>query len=626
MNWSSLAEVVYKRTYARPKGALLENWPDTVSRAIRGNISGHSISSEESARLEYFLLYRKAMPAGRGLWFSGTAAHAKLGGAALNNCWFLKGDDWRNLPIAQDLLMLGGGVGFSIESQFVSRIPAVKSGVQIQHQEISADFTVPDSREGWCELISRVLECYFETGRSFTYSTQELRAQGQAIQGFGGTASGAAPLVRCVGKISNILQARNGLELRPIDLMDLVCSIGEMVVAGNVRRSAILILGDADDENYLRSKRWDLHAIPPERAMANLSVVANHVGDLGPLYWQTYEHGEPFGLVNRHNIQKYGRMGEERADDAIGVNPCAEATLAHGEPCNLQEIFLPRISDEKELTEAARLMHRWGKRVTCENYHLTGSQEIIRKNRRVGTSITGCLESPLFNSEILDRVYGQIQDENQSYSKALGIPQSIRTTLVKPSGTLSLLGDCLPGIHPAYASFYIRRVRFGSGSAMIPILKAAGHPVEVALRLDGTIDPATVIVSFYVQAREGFPVWGKKFGLPEQLASVLMAQKHWADQSVSVTIYYQRGEVPLIQDWLAKNLSQIKTISFLPHSDHGFVQAPIEPISRDDYENAVSKLKPIDLSGLSSQLGPTSEPDDELSDCDDFGATRCPVK
>lgn len=619
--WSSLAEVVYKRTYARTRGEYLENWPDTVERVIRGNISGHSVSPEEAARLEYFLLNRKAMPAGRGLWFSGTDAQKKLGGSALNNCWFLKGDDWKNLIHAQDLLMLGGGVGFSIESQFVSKLPKIKKTGIIEHQSENADLIVADSREGWCELISRVLESYFETGKGFSYSTKKIRPRGQPIHGFGGYASGPAPLIRSVEKISKILEQRMGSNARPLDVMDILCCIGEMVVSGNVRRSAILILGDVNDADYLKAKRWDLHPIPSERAMANLSVVANEYSDLNPLYWETYLNGEPFGLVNRHNMQKFGRMGEEKADDAIGVNPCAEATLCHGEPCNLQEIILPHLKDEAEFVEAARLMHRWGKRVTCEKYHIPISQEIIRKNRRVGTSITGCLESELFKPEILDRVYAEIQNENLSYSKELNIAESIRTTLVKPSGTLSLVNDCSAGIHPAYAPYYIRRVRFASNAPMLEILKRAGHPIEPAMRMDQTIDPDTSIVSFFVQSPAQTPVMGPGFGLIEQLNTVLLAQKHWSDQSVSVTVYYKKNEIPAIQTWLAQNLGQIKTLSFLAHSGHGFLQAPIEPMTAQEYQNITSTLKSIDL----RQLRPMEELDQEVdaSDCDEGG---CPAK
>jgi hypothetical protein len=176
-----------------------------------------------------------------------------------------------------------------------------------------------------------------------------------------------------------------------------------MVVAGNVRRSAIIILGDAFDKDYLRAKRWDLGPIPTQRAMANLSVVVDDVDDLHPLFWKTYEQGEPFGIINRKNIRKYGRMGELKKDTAVGMNPCAEATLEDGEPCNLQEAFLSNLKDEDEFVEVSRLLHRYGKRVTLEPYHNAKNEEVVKRNRRVGTGITGCLQSPLVNPRSLDR-------------------------------------------------------------------------------------------------------------------------------------------------------------------------------------------------------------------------------
>jgi ribonucleoside-triphosphate reductase len=322
-NWSNLAKVVYKRTYARKDYGALENWSDTVERVIYGNVTGHEVSPQEIERLRYYLTERKAGPAGRGWWYSGAPSHKKLGGVALNNCWFTAGDDWSNFVLAQDLLMLGGGVGMSVEHRFVSKLPKVKRDVHIVNRDSKdADFIVPDSREGWNELTRRILESYFDTGKSFSYSTVCIRPAGEPISGFGGSSSGPKPLIAFVEKLCTILNARGGKHVKPLDAADILCSIAEMVVAGNVRRSAIIILGDPWDKEYLKAKRWDLGNIPTQRAMANFSVVVDDVDDLHPLFWKTYEEGEPFGIVNRTNMQKYGRMGEEKYDPAIGVNPC----------------------------------------------------------------------------------------------------------------------------------------------------------------------------------------------------------------------------------------------------------------------------------------------------------------
>jgi ribonucleotide reductase alpha subunit len=597
-DWSNLAKVVFRRTYARKDNGPTEAFEETVERVISGNVRNHKVSAKEIERLRYLLTNRKAGPAGRGWWFSGAPAQSTLGGAALNNCWAVTGDDWMNFVIAQDLLMVGGGCGLSVEHRFVSKLPRIKKGVVITHKETKdAAFIVPDSREGWCELTRRVLEAFFVTGKGFEYSTVCIRGAGTAIKGFGGTASGPLPLIGLVSKICSILGARAGKAARPIDAMDVICAIGEMVVAGNVRRSAIIILGDPFDKEFLTAKRWDLGPIPTQRAMANLSVVCDDVEDLHPLFWKTYEQGEPFGIVNRSNIQNFGRMGEKRKDSAVLVNPCGEATLEDGEPCNLQELALPNLKSPEEFEEAARLMHRWGKRVTMEKYHIPKCDEVVKRNRRVGTGITGCLRSPLFTPDTLDRAYAGIEDENVKYSKELGIPESVRLTVVKPSGTMSKVLDMsgYEGIHAAYSQYYIQRVRFAATDPLVPLLVQAGHKIEPVVRFDGTLDHGTVVVDFYEAAPKGFPVADQDWDTWKQLEVVKMAQKHWADQSVSVTVYYNREDIPKLKEWLRDNLKDLKAISFLCHSDHGFKQAPKEAITAEQYEQLASPIEPIDV-------------------------------
>lgn len=598
-HWDNLSTVVYKRTYARQDHGKLEDWDDTVERAIAGNVRNHQVPEKEINQLRDIMLKRKGTPAGRGLWFSGAPAHEELGGAALCNCWFVTADDWKNFVLAQDLLMLGGGIGMSVEHRFTSKLPEVKSGVVIYHKATKdADFIVPDSREGWCQLLYKVLEAFFVTGKGFSYSTVCIRGKDAPIRGFGGKASGPIPLVEFIQKICGVLVARQDKHVRPVDAMDILCCTGEMVVSGNVRRSAIIIMGDCWDREYLTAKRWDLKTIPTERSCANLSVVCNDIEDLHPSFWKTYEHGEPFGIVNRKNIRKFGRMGEPLKDTAMGVNPCAEATLEDGEPCNLQETYLPRIESTKEFGEVVRLLHRYGKRVCAEKYHDPKINEVIKRNARVGTGITGCLASPLFNPESLDYAYGVIQKENPISSKEYGLPLSIRTTVVKPSGTNSLLGGIwFPGIHPAYARWMIRRVRFAASDKLIPHLKAAGHHMEPVVRFDGSFDHNTLVVDFYLHAPEGTPT-AADFDTWKQLDALLMAQKHWADQAVSVTVYYKKEEIPQIKEWLRENLKNLKTISFLCHQDHGFDQAPYEEITEKEFIKQTSKLNPIDLSSL----------------------------
>jgi ribonucleoside-triphosphate reductase len=601
-DWDSLAKIVYKRTYSRRKeNNELESWADTVDRVIRGNTRLVPVGSVEKTELRNIMLSRKGIPAGRGLWQSGTETHNRIGGASLNNCFFWTAEKYEHFVFAQDYLMLGGGVGLSVEHRFVSKLPKIKKGVKIVNQNtFDADFIVPDSREGWCDLTRRVLESFFDTGRSFTYSTKAIRAYGEPIKGFGGTASGPGPLIKFIEQLSKLLSSREGKHIRPVDAADIICMTGQMVVAGNVRRSAIIILGDPFDKEYLSCKQWEKGNIPNYRAYANFSVVASDIEDLHPEFWKTYEYGEPFGIINRENIQKYGRIGDLKTDTAIGVNPCAEICLENGEPCCLVEIPLMNITNKAELFRVAKHLYRYAKRVTLEKYHNSITNTVVSRNHRIGIGLTGCLGSPLWNKSILDELYKFIQRLDEEYSTELGVPTSIRLTTIKPSGTVSKLlsQNGYEGLHAAYAPFFIQRIRFSSDDPLIPLLREAGHNIEPQINLDGSLDHSTLVVDFYVAAPQGYPTV-ETWSLEDQLETVLLAQKYWSDNSVSVTIYYKKEDIPFIKKWLKDHLSEIKTISFLLHSDHGFKQAPKEEITEEQYKKFTKKLKPIAFNDIS---------------------------
>jgi hypothetical protein len=570
------------------------------------------------------MLNRQSFAAGRGLWFSGSAAHKKIGGAGLTNCWFLKASSFHNMTMLVDLSMLGGGVGVDVRRRTVQQLPRIKLlDKPISCVQSNADFSVPDTREGWVELVRRVYEAYC-TGKGFTYDVNNVRPKGARIVTFGGVSSGPEPLLQGIEDLCTILDGVcilfNGF-IRPIDVADLACACGQMVKSGNVRRSALIIIGDPDDSDFLLAKRWDLGTIPNYRSNANFSVYASKPEQLTELFWETYYHGEAFGIVNLENIQKYGRMGEEQPDTAEGVNPCAEATLENGEPCNLFEIFLKNIHETSRFVECAKAAVRAAKRVTLEPYHHDVSQEVIAKNRRFGIGLSGCLVSPLFSTpDILDHVYNEIIKADVAYSKELNIPPSIRRTVIKPGGTTSKTADMegYEGISRAYSQYIIQRIRFDTKNELVPRLKAANHFMEPEYRLDGTQDPNIMVVDFYVKAPDGAPVADKNGSLKEQLDTALYAHKHWADQSVSVSIYYKKNEIEFIKEWVGNNLRNLKTISFLCHDDHGYRQAPKEAITKEQYEELSSKLLPVDLSDLACGE------DDVIVESCEGGA--CPVR
>lgn len=622
--WSNLAKVVYARTYSRKQeDGTTETWEQTVDRVIEGNVAKYRdteyLEANEEERLKFLLLNRKAMPAGRGLWISGTKTQETLGASGLTNCYVLSSEKWENFCIAADMLMLGGGVGMTVENKYTSKLPRIKRGVVITNQETNdADFIVPDSRQGWIALIGKILKCYFVTGKSFSYSCVLVRSAGEPIKGFGGKASGKRPLITFVEKLTTLLGGKEGRLLHPIDAADILCMIGEVVVAGNVRRSALLIQGDPYDKEFLKAKRWDLGNIPTYRAMANFSVNCSDVDDLHPAFWKTYEHGEPFGIVNISLANKYGRIGEEKKDYAVASNPCSEQIMESGGACNLTELFLPNIDNETELYEAARLMYRWAKRVTLEGYHQPLIDGTVKKTHRVGVGITGCLMSKLFNEKTLSNVYKSIKEADVAYSKVLGVGESIRLTTIKPSGSISLLGDVTPGLHPSFSKHYTRRVRFASNDDLIPRLKEAGHLIEPVKRFDGTLDHETLIAEFPCKTPDGTPIADEDWDTWKQLDVVKMAGRAWTDSSASVTVYYKKEEIPRIKEWLQNNLSEVKSISFLCYNDHGFDQAPYEAITEEQYNKQVAKISPLSFDSVEFV-------DDLLSDLECQSGV-CPVR
>lgn len=336
--WSTLGYITAKRTYARrlndnePNGPT-EEWSDIADRVVRASREQLAVgfTQDEELRLSSYLLNLKGSVAGRFLWQLGTETVNKLGLASLQNCAAVAIDEpVRPFVWAADMLMLGCGVGFNVQREFVYKLPRVsdKFSAPTRNDDAGAEFIVPDSREGWCKLIEYTLRAAFpQTGSdkaTFSYSAQLIRGAGAPIRGFGGTASGPEILCWGIGEISSVLERRKGKQLRPIDCLDIMCIIGAIVVAGNVRRSALIALGDQDDFQYLRSKRWDLGSIPNYRANANLSVVVNDFATLPDEIWKGYKgNGEPFGLINLKLSRSCGRTGETKYKDkdVVCYNP-----------------------------------------------------------------------------------------------------------------------------------------------------------------------------------------------------------------------------------------------------------------------------------------------------------------
>jgi ribonucleoside-triphosphate reductase len=609
--WSSVGYLTFKRTYARKldedgdDDCPTEEFIDTIERILEACDSqlGCNFTVEEEDRLREYFLLLKGSVAGRFWWQLGTKTVEKLGLASLQNCAFVS----VNHPIrpfcwAMDMLALGAGVGYNIQKKNVDSLPVVrdwfKAPKRVDHG--GADFIIPDSREGWVKFLGKTLKAAFlsekQINGTFTYSTQVIRGKGSPIRGFGGVASGPEDLCWGVNEISKILEKRRGKKVRPIDCLDIMNIIGHIIVAGNVRRSAQIAIGDPDDVEYLLAKRWDLGNIPKWRAMSNNSVACDDLRDLHDYFWDGYEgRGEPYGLINLNLSRKVGRLGETEYPDPLveGYNPCAEQSLEPFETCCLSEIFLPNLESKEELFDIAELLYRINKHSLALKSHNPETQEVVHKNMRMGISVTGVLQATEEQRSWLSDCYEYLRDFDERYSEMHNFPKSIKLTTVKPSGTLSLLPGVTPGIHPGYAQYMYRRIRIASNHPLTEMCRRHNYPVEFVKNFDGTEDYNTVVVTFPFRYPEGTKLASEMSAI-DQLKEIQRMQTEWSDNSVSCTVYYRKEEIPEIKKYLIRNYRDcFKSLSFLLHSEHGFAQAPYEEISKEQYEALVAITIPI---------------------------------
>jgi len=621
--WGEVGYATYKRTYARPIKDRTEEWEETVDRVIEAcnKQLKCDFNEKDQADIKRMMMQLKGTVAGRFLWQLGTKTVDKLGLPSLQNCAFTVVDEpVRPFTWAFEMLMLGSGVGFNIQREHVYQLPKVRRKVKVNHvEDAGADFIVPDSREGWTELLKRVLEASFVTGKGFSYDTSLVRPAGTPIKGFGGTASGPGDLIWGMDEINRILNDRSGQRLRPIDCLDIMNIIGKIVVAGNVRRSAQIAIGDHDDIEYLRAKRWDLGGIPNWRAMSNNSVACDDVSTLPEEFWEGYKgNGEPYGLINLTSSRRMGRTGETKYPDpdVMGYNPCAEQSLAPFETCCLAEIYLPNIETERELKDVATLLYRINKHSLAIKCAVPETEDIVHKNMRMGIGVTGYLQATEEQKSWLSSVYTHLRAYDQEYSRICGFPTSIKLTTVKPSGTLSLLAGVTPGAHPGYSQYYIRRIRMAADSELVGVCRDNGYHVEYVRNFDGTEDHSTVVVSFPCSFPEN-TTFANDMSAVDQLEVIKRLQAEWSDNSVSVTIYYRKEELDAIKAWLNDNYVDVKSVSFLLHNEHGFDQAPMEEITYWKWKEMVEQVKPI------TNLSQLNMDDIEIADCE---GGACPVR
>ena len=613
---NSVGEITFLRTYSRLKeDGTKETWVDTCERVINGMYSlqkDHAKSqrlpwsdakAQASAKEAFDRLFElKWTPPGRGLWMMGTPlVNVHKNSAALQNCSFVstssmtKIDPAKPFAFLMEASMLGVGVGFDDKG-------ADKEFVIYDCTE-GDTYVIPDTREGWVESTAALINSYLKPDtKCHVFDYSQIRPAGTLIKTFGGTAAGPDPLIKLHDHIRKIFAGRVGEKLTRRDIADIGNLIGVCVVSGNVRRSAELLIGRIDDEEFINLKNYEKY---PERMahgwMSNNSVEVAVGQDLSAIIEGIARNGEP-GVIWMDTTRKYGRLADpENNKDwrAAGYNPCAEQSLESMECCTLVETYIGRHDSLEDFKRTLKFAYLYAKTVTLIPTHWEETNAIMQRNRRIGTSISGIANFadtkglPLLRTW-MDEGYSTVAAYDKSYSEWLGIRESIKMTTVKPSGTVSILAGESPGVHwTPGGQYFLRTIRFGNSDPMLPLFRMANYRVEPAAS-----DPdGTSVVYFPIKSSSMRSE--KEVSIYEKMAIAATAQRYWSDNSVSVTVSFDpKTESDAIGTVLHMYDGQLKTVSFLAMGDTLYPQMPYTQSNAEEYEEAHMTHFPIDLSGV----------------------------
>lgn len=626
---NSVGEITFLRTYSRLKeDGTKETWTDVCERVINGMYSlqkehcksnrlpWNDSRAQASAKEAFDRLFNlKWTPPGRGLWVMGTPiVNTQRNSAALQNCAFVstkemtKNDPAKPFAFLMEASMLGVGVGFDDKG--------ADKDFTIYEPKGEETYVVPDTREGWVESLVLILNAYLRPDTKaplFDYS--QVRPSGTPIKTFGGTAAGHEPLEKLHNHIHKLFKGRAGEKVTRKDIADIGNLIGVCVVSGNVRRSAELLIGRIDDADFLNLKNPEVFpernsydpANPGWAWMSNNSVEASVGADLTPIVDGIARNGEP-GVIWLDVSRKYGRLADPANNKdwrVAGYNPCAEQSLESYEMCTLVETYLNRHDSLDDYKRTLKFAYLYAKTVTLLPTHWEETNAIMQRNRRIGTSMSGVANFadtvglPTLR-EWMDGGYATIQQYDEVYSEWLGIRESIKTTTIKPSGTVSILAGESPGVHwTPGGEYFLRAIRFANTDPMLPLFKMANYRVEPASE-----SPDTTSVVFF-PIKSGAKRSEKDVSIYEKMSLAAIAQRHWSDNSVSVTISFDaEKEASAIGTVLHMYDGQLKTVSFLPQGNFTYPQMPYTQITEKEYEEeGTLKLFPIDFSGVYAGMG-----------------------
>ena len=582
-----------------------ETWTETVSRYFdyMQGLHGNIITKSLRRKLEDKILGLEVMPSMRALMTAGPAL--KTCNVTSYNCSYIPVDSVRAFDECMYILMCGTGVGFSVERSNVDKLPIVNE----HFEDSSTVIKVADSRSGWAKALRELLAMLY-VGQIPTLDVSDVRPAGAKLKTMGGRASGPAPLIDLYNFCVGIFKGAKGRRLYPIECHDLMCKIGEVVVVGGVRRSALISLSNLGDDQMRHAKSGKWWENEGQRSLANNSVAYKTKPDMGTFmreWLALYEsHSGERGIFNRqaaiNKVKENGRRKASEKENPVepedyiqfGCNPCSEIILRPYQFCNLTEVVCratDTIETLKEKVEVATILGTLQSTLTDFKYLRKVWKHNTEEERLLGVSLTGILDCPILapNSVALESTLIKLREvavqTNKKYAKMLDIPQSTAITCVKPSGTVSQLVDSASGIHARHSEYYIRTVRGGNTDPLTQFMKDVGIPAEPDLGKPNT----TTVFSFPTKSPYG-AVTRTEMTAIDQLQYWLVFQRHWCEHKPSVTISVKESEWMEVGAWVYKNFDEVSGISFLPFSEHTYQQAPYQDINEEQYNTFLEKM------------------------------------
>ena len=601
-----LAEFVYYRTYARwiTEEGRRETWIETVDRYInfmRENL-GSKLTEGEYVEVREAILNQETMPSMRLLQFAGQAAQRT--NVCAYNCSFIAPKCFQDFAEIMYISMCGTGVGWSVESENIQALPQIKK----QTGKVLPVYIVPDSKEGWADAFAFGLKTWFE-GLDVSFDYSLIRPAGSILKTMGGKSSGPNPIRGLLEFSRERILRKQGRHLTNLDAHDIICKIGECVVAGGVRRSAMISLSDLDDEAIRDAKKGQFYNTEGQRMLANNSAVYNTRPSAEEFLdeWTALVKsgsGER-GIFNRGGLVK--TLPKRRLDQfknaefpSWGTNPCGEIILQSKQFCNLSEV-VARAEDTAETLlrkiRIAVILGTYQATLTYFPYLSPEWKKNCERERLLGVSITGIWDCKLVRDpQILQKLKQACIETNIKYAKRFGVAQSTCITCIKPSGTVSQLVDCASGMHPRHAPYYIRRIRISSTDALFKLLKDQGVPYYP--EVGQTIENATTyVLEFPVKASE-HAIYRDNLTALDQLVHWRVVKENYTEHNPSVTISVGEDEWVNVANWVYENWELVGGLSFLPRSNHVYQLAPYEAITKEKYEEMLLKVGDLDFSKI----------------------------